>query len=394
MEKLMEIKSVKVQNFGCIKDLDMKLTPLHAVIGPNDAGKSTLLRAVRTGMQLLADRFYGGFPEYDQEQKCRPFHPGLHDNANISFFSTIDPETQFKYELLLTKNNVRDQWMFLGKKAGEIYLRKGIHLIKPGYEKLERSVWDPNNIILDLLRFAEVTAKLPRMVRLDPDSLRKPGDIYPSSKPINFKEKGFGLASVLDSLMNRNIDGYISIRDNIRKLFPSTDSFNLKNIEVIDYDLFERGPKGNPVEGAKKIVKTMEIILKNGSTVSSNFISEGMLYYIAFSALQYLEPASILLIEEPENGLHPSRIKEIMSIIRELSKTTQVLIATHSPLVINEMEPEEVTILWRDDEKGTQAMPIAETSNFKDRSQVYALGELWLSYADGINEMELRTGKE
>jgi predicted ATPase len=123
-------------------------------------------------------------------------------------------------------------------------------------------------------------------------------------------------------------------------------------------------------------------------------MSEGMLYYIAFSALQYLEPASILLVEEPENGLHPSRIKEVMAIIRELSTTTQVLIATHSPLVINEMQPEEVSVVWREENTGTKVTPLMATQEFDLRSKVYALGELWLSYADGINEKMLRTGKE
>jgi predicted ATPase len=121
-------------------------------------------------------------------------------------------------------------------------------------------------------------------------------------------------------------------------------------------------------------------------------MSEGLLFYLAYAALSYLEPASILLVEEPENGLHPQRIKDIMKILRELSKNTQVLIATHSPLAINEMQPEEVTILWRDSEKGTQLVPIAQTPEFEARSKIYALGELWLSYADGVDESPLRNG--
>ena len=212
------------------------------------------------------------------------------------------------------------------------------------------------------------------MVRLDPDSLRLPGGLISSVEPIDFEEKGYGLASVLDAMISRNLDGYLVIREQIRGLFPTVGD--------LAYENTDNNQKG------------LGIKLKNDKFVNSQFMSEGMLYYLAYAILKYLEPASIVFIEEPENGLHPSRIKEIMKIIRELSKTTQVLIATHSPLVINEMEPEEVSILWRDDEKGTQVMPITETSNFKDRSQVYALGELWLSYADGINEVELRTGKE
>ena len=72
-------------------------------------------------------------------------------------------------------------------------------------------------------------------------------------------------------------------------------------------------------------------------------MSEGLLYYLAFAALPHLEPVSLILIEEPENGLHPARIAEVMRILREISKTTQVLIATHSPLVVNELQRKRPT---------------------------------------------------
>ncbi|MFS8067385.1 MAG: AAA family ATPase, partial [Byssovorax sp.] len=46
------IERLKVKDYGCVKYVDVELTPLHAFIGPNDSGKSTLLRAVRTAMQF------------------------------------------------------------------------------------------------------------------------------------------------------------------------------------------------------------------------------------------------------------------------------------------------------------------------------------------------------
>jgi hypothetical protein len=63
--------------------------------------------------------------------------------------------------------------------------------------------------------------------------------------------------------------------------------------------------------------------------------------------------------------------------------------ATHSPLIINELKPEEVTIVTRTPEAGTICTPMTATKNFAERSKIYALGELWLSYADGDLEREL-----
>jgi predicted ATPase len=67
----------------------------------------------------------------------------------------------------------------------------------------------------------------------------------------------------------------------------------------------------------------------------------------------------------------------------------QVIIATHSPLVINELQPNEVTILTRDEKIGTRARRMDRTRHFQQRQQVYALGELWLSFADGVDEAAL-----
>jgi predicted ATPase len=140
--------------------------------------------------------------------------------------------------------------------------------------------------------------------------------------------------------------------------------------------------------------KALGIQLKDGSFAAADFMSEGMLYFLAYVALQHVEPTPLILIEEPENGLHPARISEVMRVLRELSKTSQVIIATHSPLVINELEPEEVTVLTRDPEKGTQVHPLKDTPNFAQRSEVYSLGELWVSYSDGDQEKPLFTNPE
>jgi predicted ATPase len=118
-------------------------------------------------------------------------------------------------------------------------------------------------------------------------------------------------------------------------------------------------------------------------------MSEGLLYWLAFAVLPYVDPTAILLIEEPENGLHPSRIAEVMKVLRAISSRMQVILATHSPLVINELQPDEVTILTRDPKTGTRATRLDRTTHFQQRQQVYALGELWLSFADGDSETAL-----
>ena len=98
-------------------------------------------------------------------------------------------------------------------------------------------------------------------------------------------------------------------------------------------------------------------------------------------------------MEEPETGLHPSRVAEIVRLLRSIAESgTQVILATHSPLVINELQPEEVSVVTRHADTGTKVTRIVDTERFESRAKVYALGELWLNYANGVDESPLLNG--
>ena len=73
-----------------------------------------------------------------------------------------------------------------------------------------------------------------------------------------------------------------------------------------------------------------------------------MLLVLAYLAVLYLpEPPRVLLIEEPENGIHPKRLRDVLGVLRELIQEqshTQVVLTTHSPYALDLFAPEEVTL--------------------------------------------------
>ena len=213
------------------------------------------------------------------------------------------------------------------------------------------------------------------MLRLDPDELRRDVHLLPMGATLWFEnEKGLGLAGLYDALLGRDRAGFTAIETRFRSLFPTAAGLRLDN--------------------RSNTTKAIGLTLTDGKAISAEAMSEGMLYWLAFAIIEHLAPQSILLIEEPENGLHPSRIAEVMRVLRDVSQRTQIIMATHSPLVINELQPNEVTIVTRTPEHGTRCTPMTETRHFKTRSEIYALGELWLSFADGIDESDLIGGPE
>lgn len=315
--------SVEFENFGPIKKGTLKLTRLHALIGPNDSGKTSALR----GMKLV---------------------PTFVDGTTFRFGDA---------SLLGSKGTVRAAWGELGlalqKNAGGSWAST----FTRGDEAVSQAV------------VAEAGLSPARMLRLDPDFLRQGAPLVTEGTPLAFQdERGTGLGSLLDAVFARNVRDYLALEDSLKALFPSVAGFRLYT------------DAGN---------RRIGIRLTNGTDVPAEYMSEGMLYFLAFAVLPYLSPVSVILVEEPENGLHPSRIAEVMRVLRKISETTQVVLATHSPLVVNELQPEEVTLVTRTPEEGTKFTPISETPNFAKRANAYALGELWLNYADGISEAAL-----
>jgi predicted ATPase len=365
------IRTFRAHNYGCLTDVNVALTPLHAFIGPNDSGKSTLLHGLRTVVQFAGAAFQrdgDGWAPFDPYLPTRyPFH-GLHTKPHdITLGCGVD-----------------GGWYAV--ETGPTGLEEKISLDGQGdasgsgpYRKEQRQWGAPSAFLIsELASEQQVVRQLQRarFVRLDPDALRRPSGLIPETAPVGFlDDRGHGLAGVYFAIRNRNDSAFSEIVAEVREYFPT-----IKGVRV-------------------KVVTPSEVVLEaelvSGVRVDAGRLSEGLLYYLAFAALKHLDPVSLLLVEEPENGLHPARIGEVMRILRGITvdQRTQVVMATHSPLVINELQPDEVSVVTRTEEAGTKVTPIKDTANFAKRSSVYALGELWLSFADGVVEAPLIHGR-
>jgi predicted ATPase len=269
------VRQMRVVNVGCVKDVTIDLTPLHAFVGPNDSGKSTLLGALRKGV--------------------------LGYQATRSFVT-------------LTVGQLSRTW------AGDAAILHGANL---RYE--DRVVVGPAPKDDEELRAATDGC---RLLRLDPDEMRRPTQLIPQERDLAFSERGRGLAGVYDALLSRRRKVFDEINTRFRSLFPTVDELQLVN--------------------SSDVQKVLGIRLRDGAEVPADAMSEGMLYWLAFAALPYLSSSSVCLVEEPENGLHPARVAEVVRVLREASRHTQILLATHSPLLINELQPDELWLSYAD----------------------------------------------
>jgi predicted ATPase len=111
------------------------------------------------------------------------------------------------------------------------------------------------------------------------------------------------------------------------------------------------------------------------STVNCNMLSDGTLRYLCLLAiLCNPTPSSLIILDEPEMGLHPDMIFTLSRLIKEKSKTTQIIIATHSPLLLNHFDLENVTFFEKDD-KNNSIQKIYNSDGFPENELT---GGLWM----------------
>ncbi len=117
-----------------------------------------------------------------------------------------------------------------------------------------------------------------------------------------------------------------------------------------------------------------------GYKLGAHQLSDGTIRFMALAALLLQPPKNlpaVVVLDEPELGLHPSAIVELAGMVKIAGQHTQVVLATQSPALLDEFKPEQVTVIERD--------PVSKSSIFKRFTEAdlkvwleeYTLSEIW-----------------
>lgn len=122
---------------------------------------------------------------------------------------------------------------------------------------------------------------------------------------------------------------------------------------------------------------------KNGLTISSWLVSDGTLRLLALTLLAYIPNLSgIYLVEEPENGIHPQAVETVYQSLSSVCGA-QVLLITHSPVILSMAQPAEILCFARDEQGATDIVSGDEHPTLKQWRGELDLGTM---FASGILE--------
>jgi len=161
------------------------------------------------------------------------------------------------------------------------------------------------------------------------------------------------LALVLNKI---RFDGRKRLLEALKALYPEIQDFNVR------------------VEAGR-----VQLFLEEGNhSIPATRLSDGTLRYLCLLAiLCHPEPPPLVCIEEPELGLHPDVLPEVARLLVEASARTQLIVTTHSDILVDAMTERPEAVVVCEKSNGTTEMHRLKKEHLTEWLDKYRLGQLW-----------------
>jgi predicted ATPase len=359
------IKTLSISGFKSIREMkELELRPLNVLIGANGAGKSNLVSFFRMVNLMMKNALFeyvmkSGNADtilYNGEKITSHIEAGIamsindEDNAYQFMLCPYNNLLGIKNEIVKWQKHEGDTEA-PGIEFGTLDGTKSSSLAdlrKQGRYPRIVPVW--NYLFkLGVFQFNDTTytSKIRKQCLVD------------DNKAIF--EDGGNFPAMLYYLRKQHLNAYLSIIDTIRLVYSSFDDFILEpyrnNRDYLDWRWKENGSsyEFRPYQ-----------------------LSDGTLRFMALATLLKLPPEdmpSLVIIDEPELGLHPAAIGVLADLLKSASKKTQIIVSTQSVSLVNYINVEDVIVVEKEDDQSVfKHLNRSELSSWLED---FTLGELW-----------------
>jgi len=357
---MLALDTITIKGFKSIASIEkLKLGAVNLVIGPNGSGKSnfigvfSFLHAIRESHLQDYVVKAGGSEKLlhfgSKMTKAMYFHISFQDGKNqyeIKLLPSANDELIPKSEMVFFWNKTR----YPDGPIGEGISRAG----------KEAGIGDPK-----FSRIAEyVKGHLDgwRLYHVHDTSstspMKKTADVNDNRY---LRSDGSNIASFLYYLRKKHEESYSLIRRTVQRVAPFFDDFLLEPQKL------------NPDK-----IRLEWRHIGSESYFDASSLSDGTLRFIVLTTL-FLQPESyrpsVILVDEPELGLHPYAITMLASLVKQSSVKTQVILSTQSPFLLDHFKPEDVLVADRID--GSTQFTRLDSRKLGTWLQEYSLGQLW-----------------
>jgi predicted ATPase len=350
---------ITIRGFKSIASMKQALRPINVLIGPNGSGKSNFLGVFALLHEIREGRLRRYVTEAGGAEKV--LHFGSKTTKEIYLdLSFANGENQYDLRLGPTA----DDGLYPIHEAAHAKIGAGNYhtvlqpvLLFPENQGREAGISKAH--VLPEAKMAHDYLLSWRFYHLqDTSPVRKTGRVDDNRF---LRSDGSNLAAFLYLLREKHEASYSLIQQTLQRVAPFLDDFKLKPRELNTDDI------------------KLEWRHKNSDQYfDASSLSDGTLRFIVLATL-FLQPdeyrPSVILVDEPELGLHPYAIEMVASLIRQASVNNQVIVSTQSSLLLDHFAPEDVLVADRVD-GGTQLSRL-DSAKLSAWLEDYSLGQLW-----------------
>lgn len=353
------IEYIEIKGFKSIKNLELELKPINILIGGNGVGKSNFI----SFFKLINSIFNERLQKFILDEKAdNLLYFGRKNTENLIgkliFNSGNGNNNAYYFNLTQTKEG----GLFIGYEAsGFNVLRENDNInyfystniieskiIKSSYYRDKFLTTHLKN--LHVFHFHDTSST---------SFLRKECDINDN---LYLKQDGRNLPAILYLLKEKHPKIYIRIEKLIQTVAPYIDKFILEPNRLNESFIALRWVDKGDAE----------------SNFSTYQLSDGTLRFIALATLlMQPTPPSVIIIDEPELGLHTFAIGKLAGMIKSVSSKSQIIVATQSPGLISKFEPEDIVVIDRNEEENQTAFNRLSSEELNIWLEEFTLGDLW-----------------
>lgn len=373
------LKRVRLQGYKSISECDVELGPLTMLVGRNGSGKSNFLDALRfiaDGLRASLDhavRDRGGMAAI-LRLKTGPLTTHHSPNFTIQVEMDLPTGRQATYGFAIAGIRHLVAWeelKIVDSRSSEIahYRTENGRIVSSSTELMPPVAPDRLYLVHAAARpeIREVYDVLMAMgfYNLNPEAMKRP-QLHGLDAGTILLDDGSNVASVLARIEEEEPETKQRIRSYLTTIVP----------EIVDVDREMLGPMETLVfrQGSEEANKPRKFYANSmsdgtlralGTLVAVNQLADGS------------SPVRLVGIEEPETALHPAASGALMDALREVATHTQVLVTTHSPDLLDQIDPERDHLLVVQASRGETRIGLVNAASRQAiKDHLYTAGEL------------------
>ena len=358
------IKRIGVKNFKSLADFDFTLSKFNCLIGMNGTGKSTVLQAIDFIAQLMVGNVDDWLARREwtvQELNCKlqlknniwlGIKYQTEQGDEISWTCTFN-----RHELLCSTEGIKVNGVEkLKVKSKQYRIGKNSDTdIAFKYQGSILSQLRDSELPAPILEFRDGMRRILSLELLSPNLLRKRA----RSSDVDIGSGGEKLSAYLYGIKGEKRDSLIKL---LQSFYPNLQDYKVSSQQ----------------SGWKKLT----IIEKFGHQkieTEVRHINDGLLRILAILA-QSSSNHSLILLDEIENGINPEIVEKLVDSL--VNSTQQILVTTHSPMILNYMEDaiarESVQFVYKNDKGETRTRPFFKLPKISEKLDYMGPGEAFV----------------